>query len=153
MEAAIVLGLGFIFGAWRLWVAIDRNESGHHRSYPQGGARAPGYLVAPGRDELHPCYAPGQYEREQSDRGIGREAAGSIFTRLRQQEEENEARLAVLIQGESGPDWAGWQRDPDPVAVPTAPQRAAPIQHSHKVNADLEERRSGALRDARSEVW
>jgi hypothetical protein len=103
--------IGFVFVAWRLWIAIDRAEHPAERSYPQRGT-APGALAAPGRD--HPGYNTGEWEREQAEYGIGRDSAQSIYARLRQQEEENETRLAVLIQGEGG---NAWQRDPDPVAV------------------------------------
>ncbi len=149
MEAIVFFGSLFVVAAWRLWVAIDRADQPKRRSYPQRQAIR-GDLVPPQRD--HPCYGPGEWEREQRDYGIGREAAadieeqlqresGSIFTRLRAQDAQNEARLAELIRNyehHPDPDWDAWQRDPDPVAVPAghpAPIPQAAPKTSYKMPA------------------
>lgn len=116
IETAIVLGLGFAAAAWRLWVAIDGAEERHAaRHYPQDATQ--------GDRGDRDYYNNGEWANEE---------AAPIFTRLRTQEAENEARLAVLIQGDGAPNWDAWQRDPDPVAIPAHHQQRhpAPIQQA-----------------------
>jgi hypothetical protein len=105
IAGAAVAGIG-------LWRALSRNERNYearHRGQSQQPQsqprRAPGAICTPGRDGLYTgCYAPGEYQREQRERGIGRDAAAGIRAILENERSQGIGQFTVQIDELMGSD-------------------------------------------------